>query len=105
VQLTLWDNYSKYGRLLGIPLAQVNHLDMALQPDISLFVTIHGMKNGWFRKDHTLDRYINSNGVDFIRARNIINSDVGKNGRLYSSYAEEWQGYYHRRGNDSSTTV
>lgn len=70
VQLT-WDyNYAKYAELTGRDL--VNHLDLAMEPDIAAFVLVHGMKTGGFTGKR-LDQYINGSRCDFRRARKIVN--------------------------------
>ncbi|MDD1606504.1 MAG: hypothetical protein LUP96_07400 [Methylococcaceae bacterium] len=73
VQLT-WDyNYKKYGQLLGKDL--LNHPELALDPEIALFVLVHGFKTGAFTGRKISD-YINAHTTDFINARRCIN---GKN--------------------------
>jgi hypothetical protein len=70
VQLT-WDyNYEKYGKLLGKDL--LKHPELALEPEISLFVLVHGFKTGAFTGRKIAD-YINSHETDFLNARRCIN--------------------------------
>lgn len=70
VQLT-WDyNYKKYGELLGIDLLTCPEL--ALKPDVALFVLVHGFKTGGFTGKKIAD-YINDHATDFINARRCIN--------------------------------
>lgn len=70
VQLT-WDyNYRAYSTLLGMDL--VNQPDLAMRPDISLFILIDGMKRGVFA-GCPLQKYISGSKVDFLNARRIIN--------------------------------
>lgn len=70
VQLTHKYNYAKYSKILGIDL--VSKPELALQPDISLFIAIHGMANGVFTGKKLSD-YINDKEVDYINARRIVN--------------------------------
>ena len=70
VQLT-WDyNYEKYGKLLGKDL--VKHPELALEPEIALFVLVHGFKTGAFTGRKISD-YINPHETDFVKARYCIN--------------------------------
>ncbi|PXW86069.1 chitinase class I [Nitrosomonas sp. Nm84] len=70
VQLT-WDyNYEKYGKLIGEDL--VHHPELALKPEIALFVLVHGFKTGAFTGRKISD-YINAHTADFVKARYCIN--------------------------------
>jgi hypothetical protein len=70
VQLT-WDyNYEKYGKLLGKDL--IRHPELALEPEIALFVLVHGFKTGAF-SGRKISDYINSHETDFVKARRCIN--------------------------------
>jgi hypothetical protein len=70
VQLT-WDfNYAHYGELLGLDL--LTNPDLALRPDIALFILIHGSKFGVFT-GHRLENYVNSGHCDYWNARRVIN--------------------------------
>lgn len=42
----LTENYEKYGRLLNLDM--VAHPEIALRPDVSLVVIVHGMAKGSF---------------------------------------------------------
>ena len=70
VQITWKTNYEKYGRLLGIDL--VNEPDLALDPQNSLFILVHGFKTGTFT-GRKIEDYINRSKVDFVNARRVIN--------------------------------
>ncbi|WP_202945288.1 peptidoglycan-binding protein [Hahella chejuensis] len=70
VQLTWENNYRKYQQLLGAPLVQ--DPDLAMQPEIALFVLTHGFMTGAFT-GHKISDYINENKKDFINARRCIN--------------------------------
>ncbi|MGC1306583.1 MAG: penicillin-insensitive murein endopeptidase [Phormidesmis sp.] len=70
VQLT-WDyNYRNYSTLLGLDL--INQPDLVMQPDISLFILIDGMKRGTFTT-RSLDDFMRGDKFDFVEARQIIN--------------------------------
>lgn len=70
VQLTWKKNYDKYGRLLGRDL--VGHPELALDPEIALFVLVHGFKTGIFTERKISD-YIDAHKTDFFNARRCIN--------------------------------
>jgi peptidoglycan hydrolase-like protein with peptidoglycan-binding domain len=85
VQLTWKENYEKYTKLLGVDL--VKNPDLALRPDVALFVLVHGMKKGIFT-GASLSTYINASRVDFRGARAIINgSDRAAD---CAGYARQW---------------
>jgi hypothetical protein len=87
-QLTHEDNYKQAGDKLGFDL--VKNPKLALRKDISAKVLIMGSMLGWFRGDkqgrHSLPRYFTSVGNDPVEARNIINGDESKNGKLVASH-------------------
>lgn len=70
VQLTWRNNYDRYGKILNLDL--VNNPDLALKHETSLFILIHGFKNGTFT-GVDLENYVNNNKTDFINARRCIN--------------------------------
>jgi predicted chitinase len=70
VQLTWRNNYQTYGGLLGKDL--LNSPDLALQPEIALFVLVHGFKVGTFTT-RPITKYINASQTDFVNARRCIN--------------------------------
>jgi|GEM_PF-379875 len=85
VQLT-WDyNYRKYSDVLGLDL--VNDPDLVMRPDIALFILVDGMKFGVFT-GITLDDCISNNGMDFLKARTIINGT--DQAEKVQSYAMNW---------------
>jgi hypothetical protein len=59
-----------------------------MQPDISLFVIVHGMINGTFTGKKLAD-YINGDRLDFNNARRIINGTDRM--QLVADYAHQWQ--------------
>jgi predicted chitinase len=70
VQLTWKNNYEKYSKILGVDL--VNNPDLAMNPNVSLFIIVHGFKTGTWTGRKITD-YINNNKTDFINARRIVN--------------------------------
>jgi predicted chitinase len=70
VQLTWKSNYSNYYNIMREPL--VANPDLALAPEISLMVLVHGFKLGKFTGRKITD-YINKSKTDFKNARRCIN--------------------------------
>lgn len=70
VQLTWKSNYARYGAILGIDL--VNKPDLACDPNVALFVLVHGMRHGKFT-GRALTHYVNETRTDFFNARRVIN--------------------------------
>jgi hypothetical protein len=69
VQLTHKGNYQNYGTRLGIDLE--HDPDLALQPNVALFITVHGIMNGSFGT--ALTRFVNDRQTDFTHARQSVN--------------------------------
>lgn len=70
IQITWKYNYQKYSYILNKNL--VDNPDLALDPQISLFIAIHGMVNGIFTHSKVSD-FINESKKDFYNARRVIN--------------------------------
>ncbi len=70
VQLTWKNNYERYAKILDLNLSE--NPDLALEPNTSLFILVHGFKTGIFT-GFKLTEYINQNHVDFVGARHCIN--------------------------------
>jgi predicted chitinase len=70
VQLTWESNYKKYSKLVGKDL--VANPKLALDPEIALFVLVHGFKTGAFT-GHKLADHVNADKTDFLNARRCIN--------------------------------
>lgn len=70
VQLTWYDNYEKFGKLLKIDL--LNNPELALNLDVSIQILFKGMTQGLFTGVN-LARYFNDQREDWIGARKIIN--------------------------------
>lgn len=92
VQLTWRENYKKMGDILGVNL--VNNPEELLKPKISYEVAAIGMRQGLFRtrsngRPIKLSDFITDTSADFVRARDIINGDVEKNGPIIAKYAED----------------
>lgn len=92
VQLT-WDfNYQRYSDILGIDfMADEASRDKLLEPEISLFVLVHGMLTGTFTGRRVGD-YIRAGQHDFINARRVVNG-LDK-AELIKGYADQWLQYY-----------
>ncbi|MFM8292975.1 MAG: glycoside hydrolase family 19 protein [Microcystaceae cyanobacterium] len=86
VQLTWKYNYEKYGTMLHQDF--VNHPDLVMQPDVSLFIIVNGMRDGIFTGKKLSD-YIFGSRVDFVNARRIINGLDRAD--LIAGYAQQWQ--------------
>lgn len=79
VQITWERNYKFYSDLLGIDMiddpkdpTDDDDPDRALDPNVALFILVHGFKNGVFTGKKLTD-YIDVRRVDFINARRCIN--------------------------------
>jgi len=70
-QLTFYDNYELFGKLLHIDL--INHPEKACEPDVAYQILSIGMRRGLFT-GVGLPRYFNDTRDDPINARKIINS-------------------------------
>ncbi|MGL5876950.1 MAG: glycoside hydrolase family 19 protein [Xenococcaceae cyanobacterium] len=70
VQITWKSNYQKFGNLIRLDL--VSQPDLALRPDISLFILLYGMKHGSFT-GKSLNNYCRNLVTDFVEARRVIN--------------------------------
>jgi len=70
VQLTWKRNYEKYSQLLHKDM--VAHPELALDPEIAVFVLVHGFKTGTFTGRKITD-YVNAATTDFYKARRCIN--------------------------------
>lgn len=87
-QFTGKDQYIKWGRLLGIDL--VNHPDLATDLKYGAWVLYKGSVEGLFT-GVGLDKYINSNKVDYKNARRVVNADVGRNGAKIAEDAKKFE--------------
>jgi predicted chitinase len=70
VQLTWKGNYQRFSSILGLDLS--GNPDMAMNPNIALFVLVYGFKTGTFTGRKMSD-YITIHSTDFNNARRIIN--------------------------------
>jgi predicted chitinase len=70
VQLTLEENYRQYSQIVGLDL--VGNPDKALEPEIALFILVHGFRTGAFT-GKKITNYINEDGYNFVQARRCIN--------------------------------
>jgi len=74
IQITWFDNYLKFDKLLNKPLAK--NPDLALEWDISLDILFLGMRDGMFRRGRSFAMI--RSAADFKAARNIVNGDSAK---------------------------
>jgi predicted chitinase len=86
VQLTWGYNYKAYKTLTNLDL--LKDPDLALKPDVALFILIDGMKRGVFT-GRNLDDYIFGRQIDFRNARRVING-LDKADEI-QKIAEAWQ--------------
>lgn len=84
VQITWYENYEKFSKLLGIDL--LNRPELALQTDYAAEIAAIGMSKGSFTGVN-LNRYFNDKTTDTINARRIING---------TDKAELIAGYYNQ---------
>lgn len=86
VQLTWYENYELFGRLLDLPLLEKPEL--MLNMDVSIQVLGMGMRLGLFT-GVGLNRYINHSKKDYVNARRIINGL--DRAELIAGYAETYE--------------
>ena len=68
------DFEEKTGKIFNLTL----YPEQALDPHIAFGVMTLGMNQGWFRKGHRLETYINATNSNYYAAREIINGDKTK---------------------------
>lgn len=85
VQITWEENYSRFGRLLGIDL--LHKPELALDMKISLDITFKGMIKGLFTGKKLSD-YFNAEVTDWRKARKIINGS--DKDAVIAGYAEKF---------------
>ena len=85
VQLTWKTNYEKYGNILNVQL--LTNPDLAMNPEIALFVLVHGFKTGAFTGRKLAD-YVNGQSTDFVNARRCINGT--DKATLIAGYANQY---------------
>ena len=77
IQITGYVNYKKFSELLGVDL--VANPDLAKDKGIGARILVNGMVGGLFT-GKKLSGCINSGGVDYYSARNIVNADASRVG-------------------------
>lgn len=88
-QLT-WDfNYLKYSKILNLDL--MSEPDLVLDPQISLFIAVHGMATGTFT-GRSITHYINQHAVDYVNARRTINGT--DRAQEIAALAQKWEAFY-----------
>lgn len=93
VQLTHQRNYARADEELGLGGALVADPDLALRPDISARVMVHGMEGGWFTGKRLADYLPLSGRAGFDaykQARRIINGtdaweEIAKNAQAFEA--------------------
>lgn len=85
VQITWYDNYLKFEKLLGVSLTQ--NPDLALDWEVSLLIAFRGMYQGLFT-GKSLNMI--ESPADYTAARAIINGDVKRNGKLIADHARKF---------------
>lgn len=85
VQLTWYENYERFGKLLKINLLEEPYL--AMRAEISTKILFEGMIHGLFT-GKKLSHYLNADKSDFIGARKIINGT--DKAELIAKYAERF---------------
>lgn len=82
VQITWYDNYAKFAKLLDVDLD--SNPDLALDWAVALDILFLGMRDGLFTgkklSDYTLP-------ADYHKARAIVNGDVRRNGKMIAKEA------------------
>ncbi|MEJ5329018.1 MAG: SH3 domain-containing protein [Desulfobaccales bacterium] len=71
VQITGRANYEKYARIIRKDL--VGQPDLALEPEIALFILVDGFRTGAFTGKKLID-FINERQADFVNARRCISA-------------------------------
>ncbi len=87
-QLTGYDEYKKFGELLGLDI--VHNPDLAMDVNVGAQILYKGMIGGLFT-GKKLSGCINGNVVDYINARRVVNGDVGLNGVKIVNYAKHFE--------------
>lgn len=88
VQLTWYELYERFGKILNIDL--LNNPELAMIPKISAEILVLGMRKGLFT-GAKLSTFINDSRTDYIGARRIINGQ-DKN-VLIASYASSIENF------------
>lgn len=93
IQITWYDNYLKFERILGIPLTA--NPDLALDFDVSLDIAFIGCRDGVFRNKKMAQYEFPQ---DYRAARDIVNGDVTKNGSMIAGYCNTFLNGLYRGG-------
>jgi predicted chitinase len=78
VQLTWKGNYQKMSRVLNVDF--VNQPELAMEPTYAARILVYGMMKGSFT-GRSLDAFINEDGQDFYKARQVVNG-LDRAGRI-----------------------
>jgi hypothetical protein len=86
IQITHWDNYVKFGKVLGVPLRA--NPELALDRNIGADIAVIGMKEGLFR-NRKLSDYQFPDALDAPPSRNprrIVNGNDGSDAEVAASH-------------------
>ena len=84
VQLTWFELYESFGKLLNIDL--LNNPELALIPENASKILVYGMMRGLFT-GAKLPKYVNSKSVDYVNARRVVN--ILDKASLIKDYADK----------------
>jgi len=101
VQITHQDNYRAMDEALSQGNLLVTDPEKTIrEPQLSYNILSYGLRNGSFRGTgrsrtpglgytggHKLSDFLNANSTDYVRARQIVNGDLGANGQKIADYA------------------
>lgn len=115
VQITWKNNYRAFTNLLGksslgkelirnFPLDLLRYPGQALNPQVSLLITVIGILQGRFRRNQFLARHVSVTQTNFIWARSCVNGTrPGKHypdkAEAIAEHAEAWLTYYEQQEN------
>lgn len=87
-QFTGQEQYEKWGKIFGVDL--VNNPQLAVDLNLGAKILYKGSIEGLFT-GVSLSKYINSNQVDYVNARRVINADVARNGSKIANDARKFE--------------
>lgn len=98
IQTTWKENYLKIGKRLGVGDLFVKQPNKLLEVGWAYEALIIGMVDGIYRKDtkgpKNLARYLKKDDestANYIKARDIVNGDIAKNGAMIAGYAGKFE--------------
>lgn len=87
-QFTGKENYIKFGKLFNVDL--VNNPELATDLKLGAKILYIGSMQGLFT-GVSLSKYINSQKIDYVNARRVINADVARNGAKIAADAVKFE--------------